>query len=171
MVLLIVLTAVAGCRKPAPQAVLPPPPSPDDVPLHLDRPLTGLRVIKLWLGAEELNTEVCITPQQLATGMMFRTNMPENTAMLFPFAEPHQASFYMKNTTVPLTAAYIDPQGVILELHDLKPLDETGVSAATEQIQYVLEVNQGWFARHHVTTGAVVRTPQGALRQLFTRPR
>jgi uncharacterized protein len=70
---------------------------------------------------------------------------------------------------VPLSAAYIDPEGVILEIHDLKPLDETTVQADSDRVQFVLEVNQGWFARHHISTGAVVRTPQGALRQMFRR--
>jgi hypothetical protein len=135
--------------------------------MHLDRPLSNLPIIKLWVGSEELSTEVCLTPVQLATGMMFRTNLAENAAMLFPFTVPHRAAFYMKNTTVPLSAAYIDPEGVILEIHALHPLEERSVEAASDQVQFVLEVNQEWFARHGISTGAVVRTPQGSLRQFF----
>lgn len=165
---LVALLAASGCKQsaaPAPAATNPPA---ADTPVHLDHAQTGLPVIKLWVGAEELSTEVCITMQQLATGMMFRTNLAENAAMLFPFGQLHRASFYMRNTTVPLSAAYIDPDGVILEIHELKPLDETSVTAESDQIQYVLEVNQGWFARHNISTGAVVRAAQGPLRKIFS---
>ena len=176
---LIVLSGVVGCSgRNAPGTVpsqggpvAPTSAPPAEATLHLDHAQTGLSVIKLWVGPEELSTELCLTIPQLSTGMMFRTNLAENAAMLFPFAQPHRASFYMKNTTVPLSAAYIDPDGVIAEIHDLKPLDESSVTAGSDQIQYVLEVNQGWFARHGVTTGAVVRTPQGTLRQTFFRLR
>jgi uncharacterized membrane protein (UPF0127 family) len=94
--------------------------------------------------------------------------MDENEAMLFPFPGPHRASFYMRNTRVPLSAAYIDPEGVIQEIHDLQPLDETPAQAASDNIQYVLEVKQGWFQRHNVTTGAAVRTPHGELKKTFS---
>lgn len=126
-----------------------------------------LQTLNLWLGSEELKTELALTPIQLQTGMMFRTNMAENTGMLFVFSYVHQASFWMKNTTVPLSAAYIDPAGIILEIHDLQPLDTNAVVAASDQVQYVLEVNQGWFKRHNVSTGMVVRTERGSLRDTF----
>jgi uncharacterized protein len=167
--LLLAAALLAGCQK-SPPPVAPPPPEQSAQPQHpyLDHAQNDLPVIKVWVGSQELDTEVCLTSQQLATGMMFRTNLPETSAMLFPFPAPHRAAFYMKNTTVPLSAAYIDPDGVVLELHDFKPLEESPVEAASDRIQYVLEVKQGWFARHGVSTGAVVRTPQGPLRQKFT---
>lgn len=133
---------------------------------HLDRALPKLATIKLWLGDQELNTEVARTPVELQTGMMFRTNMADNEAMLFVFARTFRASFYMRNTKVPLTAAYLDPDGVILELHDLQPLNERPEEADSDRVQFVLETPQGWFQRHHITTGAVVRTQYGALREL-----
>ena len=165
----LVLVLLAGCQKPAVRAPEPADPSTNEQPFHLPHAQSNLPVAKLWVGAEELKTEICLTPQQLATGMMFRTNMAEDAAMLFPFSAPHRAAFYMKNTTVPLSAAYIDPEGVILEIHDLKPLDETTVQADSDRVQFVLEVSHGWFARHQISTGAVVRTPQGSLRQMFRR--
>ena len=87
--------------------------------------------------------------------------------MLFVFAGPHRASFWMRNTVLPLTCAYIDPDGVILEIHDMKPLDETAIEAASDNVQFVLEMNQGWFARHHVSTGVVVRTERGSLLETY----
>lgn len=165
---LVAMLAASGCRESAAPPPAPPTPPPADTPIHLDHAQTGLPVIKLWVGAEELSTEVCVTMQQLATGMMFRTNLEETAGMLFPFGQPHRASFYMRNTTVPLSAAYLDPEGAILEIHELKPLDETAVTAESDQIQYVLEVNRGWFARHNISTGAVVRASQGPLRKVFS---
>ncbi len=128
-----------------------------------------LPTIKLWIGAEEMNTEMALTGIQQQTGMMFRTNIAENEGMIFVFPYPHQASFWMKNTSVPLSAAYIDPEGVILEIHDLEPHNTNSVRASSENIQYVLETSRGWFARKNIKQGSVVRTEKGTLRQTFFR--
>ena len=125
--------------------------------------------MKLWLGAEELVTELALNGTQQQTGMMFRTNMAENEGMLFVFPIPHQASFWMMNTYVPLSAAYINPEGIILEIHQLEPLNTNSVFAASDQIQYVLETRQGWFDRHNVRTGMVVRSEYGPLKSTFTQ--
>ncbi len=172
--LLWVLTAV-GCREARTTAPTPPAAPPETAseapPLHLNRAQPPLPKIRLWVGGHELDAEVATTMPQLATGMMFRTNLAENAGMLFVFGQPHRASFYMKNTIVPLSAAYVDPEGVILELHDLEPLKEDPVPAGSDQVQYVLEVNRGWFVRHGVSTGAVLRTPTGSLAETFFRRR
>jgi len=126
-----------------------------------------LQTIKLYVGAEELSTECALKPVEIYTGMMWRTNMAENEAMIFAFPSGEQRSFYMRNTLVPLSAAYIDPEGVIQEIHDLHPRDETGVDSQSSNIQYVLEVKQGWFTRHNISTGSVIRTQYGALKQTF----
>jgi uncharacterized membrane protein (UPF0127 family) len=68
---------------------------------------------------------------------------------------------------VPLSAAYISPDGTILEIVDLHPHNTNSVEAATDQVQYVLEVNQGWFKRHNIAPGAVIRTERGTLRGTF----
>ncbi|MDB6039220.1 MAG: hypothetical protein JWM99_3061 [Verrucomicrobiales bacterium] len=131
------------------------------------QPQGKLQTMKLYLGPQEISAELAITLPQITTGMMFRTNMAEMEGMLFVFGRPHQAQFWMRNTLLPLSCAYIDPEGTILELHDMKPLDETGIPAVTDQIQYVLEMKQGWFQRNNASTGAVVRTPRGTLQQTF----
>ncbi len=123
--------------------------------------------MKLWLGAEEMVAELALTGEQVQTGMMFRTSMPENTGMLFVFPTPFRASFWMKNCPLPLSAAYIDPEGVILEIRELQPHNTNSVVALSDQVQFVLETNQGWFERHHVTPGMVIRTERGPLRETF----
>jgi uncharacterized membrane protein (UPF0127 family) len=121
----------------------------------------------LWLGPAELVAEVATTDPQRMAGMMFRTNFPENAGMLFVFPIPHQTAFWMKNTPLPLSAAYLDAQGAIAEIHELEPFNTNQVSARSRGIQYVLEVNRGWFERHGVVLGAVVRTDRGTLEETF----
>ncbi len=128
-----------------------------------------LRTLRLWLGAAELTTELALTQEQVMTGMMFRTNMDEMAGMIFVFPRPMRAEFWMKNCPLPLSCAYITPDGSIAEIHDLQAQDTNSVVAGTDNIQFVLEVNQGWFARHHVESGTVVRTERGPLRETFFR--
>ena len=123
-----------------------------------------LPTLKLQVGNQIVTAELCRKPLELMTGMMFRTNMLEDEGMLFALPDPQQASFYMRNTRVPLTAAYIDVNGKLLELHDLQPLNETPVYSRNSNIHYVLEMKQGWFARKGVLPGVTILTEQGPLK-------
>jgi uncharacterized protein len=158
----------SGCKK-SEKTDAATPPAP--VPWQPTQAQPRLQTLKLWLGPAEITAELALTQQQVQTGMMFRTEMGENDGMLFVFGGPHQAGFWMKNTKVPLSAAYIDPEGIILEIHDLQPHDTNSVVAATDRVQYVLETPQGWFQRHKVSTGAIVRSERGSLQQTFFRNR
>jgi len=144
-------------------------PEIDPIRGHLTHAQPKLQTLKVWLGREEVIAELALKPVEIATGMMFRTNMAENEAMLFVFNAPGPKNFYMRNCTVPLSAAYIQPDGTIAEIVDLQPGDERGVQSQTSNLQFVLEVPQGWFQRHNVSTGAVVRTERGSLRETFFR--
>ena len=126
-----------------------------------------LRTIKLWIGSREMITEMALTGLEQETGMMFRTNMAENEGMIFVFDHPERASFWMMNTILPLSAAYISPPGEILEIHDLQPHDTNAVEAATDNILYVLETRQGWFTRNQVSTGSIITTELGPLGKVF----
>ena len=127
-----------------------------------------LPTIKLYLGPQEMVTEMAETERQQMCGMMFRTNMGQNEGMIFLLPQPMQASFWMKNCPLPLSAAYIDPEGTILEIHALQPEDTNPVMATAHNIEYVLETPQGWFQKNGVTTGAVVRTEKGSLAETFS---
>jgi uncharacterized membrane protein (UPF0127 family) len=164
----IVLVAFlfAGCKKSESA-----PPTVEDVSLSVPSGPTNaqpkLPTMKLFIGDEEMITEIAAQREQVETGMMFRTEMAENEGMLFVFPIPHRTAFWMKNTIVPLSAAYMDPEGVIQEIHDLQPGNTNSVIASSENIQFVLETKQGWFQRHKIEKGTLVRTEKGSLQESF----
>ncbi len=176
LILLVLTSGLMGCGKPA---VAPPAgatpagatPAIDPVYGHLTHAQPKLPTVKVWLGSEELIAEIAHTELAIRTGMMYRTNLAENEGMLFVF--PPQLvgpkSFYMRNCIVPLSAAYIAPDGSIAEIVDLQPGNEKGVDSQSSNLQFVLEVPQGWFARHNVRTGMVIRTERGSLQETFFR--
>ena len=166
LALVLVFGLGMGCEN---STVTPPSASAPAERVAAGQPQPKLPTLKLWLGPHELTTELAITPEQKQRGMMYRTNMAEMEGMLFVFPGPHQAAFWMKNTTLPLSAAYIDPEGVIAEIRELKRLDENSVVAQSDNIQYVLETNHGWFERNGVGVGTVLRTERGSLRETFFR--
>jgi hypothetical protein len=164
--IVLVLTAAfwAGCQKSADVA---PAPAVDELLPTQAQP--KLPTIKIYLGAEQLDAELALTAEQERTGMMFRTNIAETDAMIFVFEQPQRASFWMKNCPESLSAAYIGPDGVIEEIHHLEKNDTNAVEAAADNIQYVLEVKDGWFTRHNIGPGTVIRTEKGSLSETFSQ--
>jgi uncharacterized membrane protein (UPF0127 family) len=116
----------------------------------------GLRTAELKISNVALTAEIADTPQASENGLMFRDSLPEDRGMLFIFEQPEKASFWMRNTKIPLSIAYIDSVGKILEIKSMNPLDETLIVSGSNQIAYALEVNQGWFARHGVSSGTMI---------------
>ena len=123
--------------------------------------------MKLWVGSKELDAEVARKPTEVATGMMYRQTMGSNEAMLFLLPVTQRASFYMRNTFIPLSCAYLDDEGVILELHDMQPRDETPILSAATNIRFVIEANRGWFVANNVGPGILVRSERGSLTDLL----
>lgn len=145
----------------------PPAPAPAAKQPYLDHAQPRLRTLQMYIGPHEITAEIAITQTEIATGMMFRETMEENEGMLFVFPVAHRVAFYMRNTRVPLSLAYFDQEGTILEIHDLEPFDETPVQSESSQIKYVLEMKQGWFDRHQIQVGAFARTGLGTLPETF----
>lgn len=168
--ILLGLLICVGCKKPAPTPT--PPPTLQSTMFNPTEEQPRLPSIRVWLGDQELITEIARSPVQVQTGMMFREVMRTNEAMIFVFADANYRSFYMRNTRIPLSCAYIDPSGTVLEIYDMKPLDETPIPSKSDNIQYVLEVNQGWFAQHKIGPGTSLRTELGTLADtFFSRPK
>jgi len=164
--LVLVVSLAAGCKKAESTKVLAD--AENQLPTQAQ---PKLRTLKIYLGAETLDAELAITPREVQTGMMFRTNVTDQSAMLFIFSRPYQAAFWMKNCPDSLSAAYISPDGVIQEIHHFEKYDTNSIVAAQPDVQYVLEVNDGWFQRHNVTTGMLIRTELGSLQQTFFQNR
>ena len=138
-----------------------------EVQYYQDQPLTNLYVLKLYLGAETLDAELALSIKEISTGLMYRKEMDENRGMLFVYPYVSDVAFYMKNTYIPLSVAYIDPEGVIQEIYDMEPLNEESVPSKSDNIRYILEVNQGWFAKHGIEPGTLITSEKGDLSDLF----
>jgi uncharacterized membrane protein (UPF0127 family) len=113
----------------------------------------NLPTIKLGAGIHNIQAQVAQTPEQRATGLMFRQTMPTNEGMLFVFEQPAKQCFWMKNTFLPLSTAFIADDGTIVNIEDMKPqtLDS---HCSAQPVRYVLEMNQGWFAKRGIKPGS-----------------
>jgi uncharacterized protein len=129
-----------------------------------------LSTIKLYIGAKEVEAEVADDWQKSSAGLMFRTSMPEDSGMLFllPLA---QASFWMKNCSLPLSIAYISQDSTIAEIHDLEPHNTNSVKSKSTSIAFALEMNRDWFKKNGIEPGAAIRTPKGTLMETFSQKR
>jgi uncharacterized membrane protein (UPF0127 family) len=105
--------------------------------------------------------EIARTDTERETGLMFRRSLADGEGMLFVFEKDEMLSFWMKNTLIPLSIAYIAYNGRILEIHDMKPQDLTPVRSG-RSVRYALEVPQGWFERAGIKAGdTLVLSPLG----------
>lgn len=133
--------AAAALLMPAPGAAARTPPQ------------APLPTVTLNIGEVAVKAEVADEPHERTTGMMGRTELADGAGMLFVFPAPQALSFWMRDTLVPLSVAYINAEGVIREIHDLKPLDERPAFSSFRDLVYALEVPQGWFARNKIAAG------------------
>jgi len=88
---------------------------------------------------------------------MFRKEMDNEHGMLFVYERPRKLGFWMKNTYLPLSIAFIDASGTIISIQDMEPLDEETIHRSPGPALWALEMNQGWFAEHGVSVGDMVR--------------
>ena len=116
-------------------------------------PQLDLQRTVLTAGMYQITAQVALTPQQREIGLMFRKDMPQQEGMIFIFEEPSQQCFWMKNTLLPLTAAFVADDGTIVNLVDMKP-QTTDSHCSAKPVRYVLEMNQGWFAKKGIKAGA-----------------
>ena len=122
------------------------------------QPQLQLPRVTISAGMHLIQAQVASTPDQRAIGLMHRSELPTNEGMLFVFEQAAGQCFWMKNTLVPLTAAFIADDGTIVNLADMKPqtLDS---HCSTAPVRYVLEMNQGWFAKRGIQAGFKLKSP------------
>jgi uncharacterized membrane protein (UPF0127 family) len=102
-----------------------------------------------------ITVEIARTDEERSTGLMYRKKLPDGEGMLFVFDRDQQLSFWMKNTIIPLSIAFIASDGRIIEIIDMRPNDLNSVKSS-RSVRYALEVPQGWFARVNVNPGDLV---------------
>ncbi len=130
----LVCLVVSGCSEPD----LQPPPR--------------VARLKLQVGQRELNTEVAYSNVSRRRGLMFRKALEKDSGMLFVFPRKKMLSFWMKDTLIPLSIAYIDDSGKVLQIKDMAPRDETSVESDFF-VRYALEVDRGWYEKAGLKEG------------------
>ena len=115
-------------------------------------PQMNLPRVKLSAGMHLIDAQLARTNDERATGLMHRKEMPQHEGMLFEFEQPSQQCFWMKNTLLPLSAAFVADDGTVVNVEDMKPqtLDS---HCSAKPVRFVLEMNQGWFAKRGIKPG------------------
>jgi uncharacterized membrane protein (UPF0127 family) len=126
--------------------------------LAQDGPQGRLATTDLNLGMYIIKAELAVTPAQQQTGMMFRRSMGTNEAMLFVEDKAGLRCFWMRNTLIPLSIAFIADDGNIVNIADMAPQSDASHCSA-RPVRYALEMNQGWFARRGFKAGSKLRGP------------
>ena len=117
-----------------------------------NQPQMNLQRVEITAGMHRIDAQVAAAPQERQTGLMHRKEMPAHEGMLFVFEQPATQCFWMKNTLLPLTAAFVADDGTIVNLADMKPQTEDSHCSA-KPVRYVLEMNQGWFGKKGIKAG------------------
>lgn len=112
-------------------------------------------VVSLRINGHALRVEVAHTPETRNLGLMHRPSLPKNQGMLFVFREPDYHAMWMADTLIPLSVAFLDERGVILNIRDMKPLSGD-IHPAAGLAKYALEMNAGWFTKRGIGPGARV---------------
>jgi uncharacterized membrane protein (UPF0127 family) len=112
-------------------------------------------IIAASVRSSPLELEVAADPEARDRGLMFRRTLPEGSGMLFVFPERQELSFWMRNTYLPLSIAFLDDDGRVVSIADMEPFDETSHKSEGPG-RYAVEVPQGWFTAHGVGPGDVV---------------
>ncbi len=116
-----------------------------------------LPVTDLSISGKTIRAETADEEHERAAGLMFRTELADDTGMLFIMPQTGPVGFWMRNTELPLTIAYIAPNGAIMELHDLEPYNERPVPSRFPQIAFALEMPRGWFTKNNIWPGERVQ--------------
>jgi uncharacterized membrane protein (UPF0127 family) len=115
-----------------------------------------LPVATISINGHPLAVELATTPKARVCGLSKRVKLPENHGMLFIYPTIGQRTFWMKDTQIPLSIAFLDDSGQILSIQDMTPMQTNERYHSPQPVRYALEVNQGWFAGHGTGVGDIV---------------
>lgn len=161
LVLLLLCLSMTGCHNDASTPTSPPQPENSaaqtkTVVFPSSQPEPLATYFPLAVGEREAQVQLALTPKERETGLMYRDRMGEHQGMIFVFPQAEARRFWMRNTYIPLDIAYIRPDGVIAEIHAMQPLDESGTPSRSRDIQFALEMNQGWFEAYQIKPGDAI---------------
>lgn len=122
------------------------------------KPQTELPRTGLTIGMYRINAQVATTNEQHATGLMFRTEMPQHEGMLFVFEQAAQQCFWMKNTLIPLAVAFVADDGTLVNLDEMKA-QTLNAHCSEKPVRYVLEMNASWFSKKGLKAGDKLKGP------------
>ncbi|MBW6493294.1 MAG: DUF192 domain-containing protein [Burkholderiaceae bacterium] len=125
---------------------------------HSQSPNPPLPKVELEVGIHLIRAEVAADPGTRATGLMYREALGRNEGMLFVFHERSQECFWMKNTRIPLSIAFLADDGRIVSIAEMAPFDETS-HCSSQPVRFALEMERGWFARRGISAGQRLRNP------------
>ena len=122
-------------------------------------PRLKLEKARLRVKGKAINAELAREPEEQARGLMYRRSLGENEGMLFVYDAPRMVSFWMKNTRIPLSIAFMEGNGRIVHIEQMQPYDSVTLHPSPQPVQYALEMNQGWFEKNGVGVGDRVEIP------------
>ena len=125
-------------------------------------------VVQLKVKGQTVKAEIACDDVSRRIGLMDRPSLPEDVGMLFIFPEVRQQSFWMKNTLIPLSIAFLDDDGKILQIEDMKVKDLSS-TLSKYLVRYALEVNKGWFERHGLKPGDACENFRAATQRFKAR--
>jgi uncharacterized membrane protein (UPF0127 family) len=114
------------------------------------------KVVPLTAGMHVIHAEVAATEAQRQQGLMYRKKMEPNEGMIFLFGAPATVCMWMKNTHIPLSVAFLDDDGKIVNIEDMQP-NTTDSHCARKTVRYALEMNLGWFKQKNIKPGAMIQ--------------
>jgi uncharacterized membrane protein (UPF0127 family) len=138
----ILVVAFVSCG--AERATVTDPPGPD----------TTVRTTPVRFGDVVVHAELATTSDERATGLMGRTSLPDTAGMLFVYPTPQSLGFWMKDTPIDLSIAFLDSSGRIINIAHMNANDDRTTHYSSSPAQYALEVRRGWFADRGITAGA-----------------
>jgi uncharacterized protein len=119
---------------------------------------TGVRTagdfFPIKVGDQVVRMQLAVRPGEMQRGLMERRTLGRDEGMIFVYERPQQMSFWMRNTPTPLDIGFFSRDGTLQEVYPLHPFDETAVPSRSSELQFALEVNQGWFRENNVKPGA-----------------
>lgn len=116
---------------------------------------SGMRIATLHAGGAAIRAEVASTKAQHEKGLMYRKSLPADSGMLFDFKSPAKTCMWMKNTYIPLSVAFIDVHGKVVNIEEMKAMTKT-THCSKDWIRYALEMNAKWFSKHGVKRGSKI---------------